>query len=77
MFNINNKNWKLRSKGVKLAIHETLVGDSWESDRKKYVLILKQQRRQRKTLTINKHQTSGRLQQITRRDSMHMTEYEQ
>ena len=25
----NNK-WKLRSKGVKLAIHETLVGDSQE-----------------------------------------------
>ena len=36
MFVFNNKR-KLRSKGVKLAIHETLVGDSEESHWRKYV----------------------------------------
>ena len=51
----NNK-WKLRSKELKLAIHETLVGDSQDSHWRKYILTTAE--KTKKNLDMEKHQTS-------------------
>ena len=51
----NNK-WKLRSKGVKLAIHETLVVDLQKSDWRKYILTTAE--KTKKNLDTEKHQIS-------------------
>ena len=53
---MSNNKWKLRSKGVKLAIHETLVVDSQESDWRKYILTTAE--KTKKNLDTEKHQTS-------------------
>ena len=56
------------------SIHEALVGDSCERDCK-YILMLKLERRQRKTDTGNQTPNiSKSLQKVGRREEMYMVE---